>query len=56
MTDEYRKGLLAAAKMLEVSRQAIRLAAGEMTGGEMRTVLAVLAWRKRMIEQLAETT
>lgn len=45
----YADGLRKAAQMLDVSASAIRLAAGEMTPQEMRTIKAVLAWRSRVI-------
>lgn len=45
----YADGLRDAAALLKVSQASIRLAAGEMTAGEMRSVQAVLAWRARVI-------
>jgi hypothetical protein len=50
----YARGLRDAAAMLDADRQMIRLHAGEMTAAEMRTVLAVLAWkRNEMMERAA---
>lgn len=46
--------LEAAASLESLTRQDIRLAAGEMTAQEMRTVLAVLGWRSRKLKALAE--
>ncbi len=44
----------AASALLGVTRQEIRLACGEMTAQEMRTVLAVLEWRRAAIVRKAE--
>lgn len=49
----YADGLRYAVTLLNVSPQAIRLAAGEMTAAEMRAVKAVLAWRQRVISDAA---
>lgn len=54
-TDEesFCAGMLAAAQMLNETRSSIRLHAGEMTAQEMRSVMAVLHWKKREIEAAA---
>ena len=48
-------GIEEAAKLLDVSAQEIRLAAGELTNGEVRAVKAVLAWRARELLRRIET-
>ena len=47
-------GMKAAASMLGVTRDEIRLACGEMTAKEMKTVLAILKWRHDAIIRKAE--
>ena len=56
MTDaaSYARGLCDAAAMLDVDRQTIRLHAGELSAEEMRTVLAVLVWKRRELLERAE--
>lgn len=46
-------GLEDAAASLELKPSEIRLACGEMTAQEMRTVQAVLAWRARVLREMA---
>lgn len=54
-TDGRRDAMREIARNLKnLSRQEIRLAAGEMTSQEMRTVLAVLKWQSLRIEQIAD--
>jgi hypothetical protein len=50
--DGIKVGLTKAAKLLDVSADTIRLHAGEMSAQEMRSVRAVLQWKKREIESL----
>ena len=45
----YARGLRDAAAMLDFDRQTVRLHAGELSPQEMRTVLAVLGWKRREI-------
>lgn len=53
-TTEYQRGMLDAASMLDDTAQGIRLACGEITADEMRVVMAVLKWKKSVIESRAE--
>lgn len=48
--------LEAAAKLCEMTASEIKLLAGEMTAGELRTVRAVLSSRARAIRALAVAT
>lgn len=50
----YARSLRDAAVMLDVDRQTIRLHAGELSPQEMRTVLAVLGWKRREMASRAE--
>ena len=50
----YARGLRDAAAMLDVDRQTIRLYAGELSPQQMRTVLAVLGWKRREMLERAE--
>lgn len=52
--DARHKAFEEAASLLEVRPDAIRLACGEMTAREMRTVQAVLRWRAGAIRRLAD--
>ena len=47
-------GMIAASAMLCLTEQEIRLACGEVTAQEMRTVKAVLEWRRAAIVSKAE--
>lgn len=49
-----RDAFATAADMLNQSAQAIRLAMGEMTAQEMRTVKAALEWRAAALRNMAE--
>lgn len=49
----YRIAADEAARLLELKPDAIRLACGEVTPQEMRTVQAVLRWRASVIRRLA---
>lgn len=51
--DGLRAGMNAASAMLGVTEDEIRLACGELTPQEMRTVKAILSWRKAAIERRA---
>ena len=46
-------GIKAASAMLGVTEDEIRLACGEITPDEMRTIKAVLEWRRAAIERKA---
>lgn len=50
--DGVKAGLAKAAKLLSISADTIRLHAGEMSAQEMRSVRAVLQWKKAEIERL----
>lgn len=50
--DGMKAGLVQAAKLLDVSKDTIRLHTGEMSAQEMRSVRAVLRWKKAEIERL----
>lgn len=50
--DGIKAGLAKAAKLLDISAATIRLHAGEMSAQEMRSVRAVLKWKKTEIEGL----
>lgn len=52
-TISYKDGLLDAANMLSVTDDQIRLAGGEFTAQELRTVRAILQWRQRAMRELA---
>ena len=53
--DGVKAGVARAAKLLDVSAAAIRLHVGEMSAQEMRSVRAVLRWKKTEIENLIKT-
>lgn len=53
-TTPYRRGMLKAASMLEVTNQDILLAVGQIGAHALRDVRAVLAWKKKQIEREAE--
>jgi hypothetical protein len=52
--DGMKAGLAKATELLDVSADTIRLYAGEMSAQEMRSVRAVLRWKKTEIENLTE--
>lgn len=47
----WRAGMLNAAEMLIVSNSEIRLAGGEFSAGEMRSVRSILEWRESAIKE-----
>lgn len=56
MQSEYiSKGMKAASAMLSITPDEIRLACGEISPEEMRTILAVLEWRRKAIIRKAES-
>lgn len=50
----FRNGLSEAVKMLHESASSIRLHAGELSALEMRTVQAVLAWKRSQIAAFSD--